>query len=182
MAVIEISFLSAELALAALWLLLRVTVWLRQRRVDWKREAALLLMYGNLAVLMRITFFPALCIDGRVQPLLLDLSKLLPPKINAVPIVRMPFYSDKTEMLLNHIGNIAIFIPSGFILPILYRRLNTFRKVLLTGAGLSLCIELLQLPFFERTSDIDDLILNTLGVAVGYWLYSQIENQRTKAR
>jgi len=39
------------------------------------------------------------------------------------------------------------------------------------GFGCSLCIELSQLPFSSRVSDIDDLILNTLGFALGYGIY-----------
>ena len=65
-------------------------------------------------------------------------------------------------------------IPSGIVLPILYRNLDSFRKVVLAGAGISLCIELLQLPFRVRASDIDDLILNTLGVIIGYGLYVSV--------
>ena len=41
---------------------------------------------------------------------------------------------------------------------------------------MSLTIEILQLPFADRTSDVDDLILNTLGVAIGYILYLTVRN------
>ena len=37
--------------------------------------------------------------------------------------------------------------------------------------GCSLLIEILQLPFFDRASDIDDLILNSVGFIVGYGIY-----------
>ncbi|MBE6994164.1 MAG: VanZ family protein [Ruminococcaceae bacterium] len=47
-----------------------------------------------------------------------------------------------------------------------------FWKVVSAGAFISLCTEILQLPFPSRASDIDDLILNTIGVAVGYGLYA----------
>ncbi len=42
---LEISFLAAELTFTIVWFLLRVVVWLRQGRINWKREAVLLLMY-----------------------------------------------------------------------------------------------------------------------------------------
>ena len=76
--------------------------------------------------------------------------------------------------LANVIGNFSMFIPSGAVLPIVYRKLDSFRKVAGAGILLSLCIELLQLPFFQRTTDIDDLILNTAGVMVGYGIYSLV--------
>ena len=50
---LEISFLAAELTFTIVWFLLRVVVWLRQGRINWKREAVLLLMYVNLAVIIR---------------------------------------------------------------------------------------------------------------------------------
>ena len=54
---VEIPFFSAELLFAALWLLSRILVWVRQKEIHWKREALLLLMYVNLAVVLRFTFF-----------------------------------------------------------------------------------------------------------------------------
>ena len=76
---------------------------------------------------------------------------------------------------------IILFVPSGIILPIVYKRLNTFWKVLLAGIGISLCIEIIQLPFSVRATDIDDLILNTIGVIVGYGIVTLIRClRRTK--
>ena len=46
--------------------------------------------------------------------------------------------------------------------------------------------ELLQLPFFDRATDIDDLILNTAGCAAGYLIYAAVRrilhSIRTKKR
>ncbi len=64
-----------------------------------------------------------------------------------------------------------LFVLTGILLPIVHKKLNTFPKVILAGALISLCIEIIQLPFFDRESDIDDIILNTLGVAAGYGIY-----------
>ena len=44
---IQIPFIPTELCFALLWLLLRVLVWVRQRKIDWKREAVLLLIAVN---------------------------------------------------------------------------------------------------------------------------------------
>ena len=59
-------------------------------------------------------------------------------------------------------------------MPIVYKRLDYFGKVIAAGAFISLCVELIQLPFADRVSDVDDLILNTLGVAIGYGIYKLI--------
>ncbi len=169
---IEISFPEAELAFTAVWLLLRLAVWLRQGEIRWKREAALLLMYINLAVIIRFVFFPKALVNGHVQPLVFDPGTALPLRVNLLPFVHLFDYESTRDIIWNVLGNACMFIPSGIVLPVLYRRLDSFGKVTAAGAFMSFCIEILQLPFASRASDIDDLILNTLGVAVGYGIYA----------
>lgn len=169
---IEISFLSAELAFAAVWLLLRVLVWLRQGKIDWKREALLLLMYLNLAVIIRFVFFPKTRVGGHVQPLFFDPAAVFPLRVNLVPFLHLFDYDSIRDIVWNVAGNAVMFLPSGIFLPLVYRRLDSFGKVLAAGAFLSLCIELLQLPFASRATDIDDVILNLLGIAAGYGIYA----------
>ena len=47
-------------------------------------------------------------------------------------------------------------------------RIPFIPRTVLAGGLISLGIEILQLPFCERTSDVNDLILNTSGVVIGY--------------
>ncbi len=175
---LRISFLTAELLFSALWLLLRAAVWLRQGRIDRKREAALLLMYVNLAVILRFVFFPAALADGQVPPLVFRLSSLFPLRVNPIPIVRLFQYRYQRDLLLNVLGNIALFVPTGMLLPLLYRRFGRFAKTAAAGFLLSLCIELLQLPFSARATDVDDLILNTAGTALGWCVFAAIRSLR----
>ncbi len=75
-------------------------------------------------------------------------------------------------------GNIILFIPLSFILPLYTKRFRKFGKVLLSGFLISLGIETLQfiISFFYgfsyRTTDVDDIILNCAGVVIGFILYS----------
>ena len=165
---IEIPFLLAEYLFALCWLLLRAAVWHRQKQIDWKRECMLLLMAVNLAVILRFVFFPMARVDGRVQPLLFDPARVWPFRLNPVPFVNLKLYTSKRNLLLNVLGNVAMFIPTGIILPLLYRKLDRLWKVVGVGALMSLGIEILQLPFFGRTTDADDLVQNTCGVLIGY--------------
>ena len=55
-------------------------------------------------------------------------------------------------------------------------------KVIAAGFFASFCIEILQLPFFDRASDIDDLILNTAGYVMGYGIYLLVRKIRKKNR
>ena len=175
---VEISFLFLEFIFASIWLVIRSVVWTKQKNIDRKREAVLLLMYINLAVIIRFTFFPMSKVDGQIQPLIFDIATAFPFRVNLVPLVNLFDYNSKRDLLVNVIGNVAMFIPSGIVLPIIYKRLDTFVKVLLAGGGISLCIEIIQLPFSVRATDIDDLILNTVGVIMGYGIYVLIRYVR----
>ena len=129
-------------------------------------------MYINLAVIFRFVLFPRDLIDGHIQPLVFDAAAVFPLRINLVPLIHLFDYDSVRDIIWNVIGNAAMFIPSGIVLPIVYAKLDRFSKVILSGALISLCTEILQLPFPARATDIDDLILNTLGVAVGYGIYA----------
>jgi glycopeptide antibiotics resistance protein len=87
-----------------------------------------------------------------------------------------------TYLFVDVLGNVAVFIPFGAALAVatLPRRRNGRRHHLwlwwlgVTGAGLllSLFIEIAQLAIPSRVTDVDDVILNTLGTAVGALLVS----------
>lgn len=175
---VEIPFWFLECVFASIWFVIRFVVWFKQKHIDWKREVILLLMYINLAVIIRFTFFPMAKVNGRVQPLIFDLATAFPFRVNLFPLVNLFDFDNKRDLLVNVIGNVAMFIPSGIVLPVIYKRLDTFVKVLLTGGGISLCIEIIQLPFSVRATDIDDLILNTVGVIMGYGIYALIRYLR----
>lgn len=172
---VEISFWMGELIFAFLWILARVIVWLKRGRIDWKREGMLLLMFVNLAVIIRFTFYPMELADGKIQPLPFDIARIIPIKTQLIPFAHLFEFETTAKMQLNIIGNIAMFIPSGIILPILYKKLDSFWKTVGAGALISLSIELIQLLFYTRTTDINDLILNTLGAALGYGIYAIVK-------
>ena len=76
----------------------------------------------------------------------------------------IPFSS---EGFATYILNIIMFMPLGFLLPLIWRRYREMGRTVLTGFCMSLSIELSQL-FCLRVTDIDDLTMNTLGTAVGF--------------
>lgn len=174
----EISFLAAELVFTALWLSVRVYIWAGQRRIDWKREAVLLLMYINLAVIIRFVLFPRDLVDGHIQPLVFDTAEAFPLRINLVPLVYLLDYDNVRDIIWNVAGNAVMFIPSGILLPLVYRQLNSVWKTAAAGFFISLCTEILQLPFPARATDIDDLILNMLGILIGYGIYVACKSLR----
>ena len=168
---IGISYSSVMVGITVLWILVRGMVCLRQKRFSLKRELQLLLVYICVVVVTRFTFFPFSKVDGQVQPLLFDASRIFPPRINLLPVVYLFDYPIFREALINFIGNTAMFIPLGIVWPSVFKKLDTHGKVIAAGVGYSLLIEIFQLPFFDRVSDIDDLLLNSLGFLMGYGIY-----------
>ena len=73
------------------------------------------------------------------------------------------------DSLFNIIGNIVMFLPFGFFAALLWREFG-WKRALALGLGITCGIECWQL-FVGRYFDIDDIILNTLGVLCGYLLW-----------
>ena len=66
--------------------------------------------------------------------------------------------------------NLILFISLEFFLPFLYKRYNRLANIVLAGFLISLSIELVQM-FDIGTTDINDLIANTLGTCLGFSIY-----------
>lgn len=175
---VEISYLQMVAGISVIWLVLRLICWVKARAFTWKRELQLLLVYICLVVVVRFTFCPFGKVDGKIQPLLFDAGRIFPLWLNFKPFVYWFDYPTMGEALLNLIGNTAMFIPLGIVWPSVYTQLDTHGKVIAAGFGVSLTIEILQLPFFDRATDIDDLILNTLGFVMGYGIFLLVKKLR----
>lgn len=172
---IEISFSAGMFYVMCAWILFRMTVYRKHKEMDWKYEGWQLFFLINLLVIVRFTFYPFSTVNGQVQPLIFDAATAWPFRMNLIPLVNLFDYDSKFDLLLNIIGNFALFIPTGIILPLIYKNINTLKRVVLTGAAISLAIEIIQLPFAVRASDVDDLILNTAGCLAGYGLYALVK-------
>lgn len=92
----------------------------------------------------------------------------------------IPFYTiyqfivdsniDFMKATINIIENIGIFIPMGIFLPIVCKNLNK-KTIIITIILVSLAFELTQYIFALGSSDIDDVILNSLGGIIGITIY-----------
>ena len=179
---IQISYVTMVIVISIIWLIARAVVWVKNKKINWLRELQLLLVYICIIVVVRFTFCPFGKVNGQIQPLLFDASRIFPPRINLIPFVHMVDYVIFKEAVINFVGNIAMFIPIGIIYPIVYKQLNTHAKVIAAGVGFSLCIEILQIPFFDRVTDIDDLLMNSAGYIIGYGIYLLVKAVSHKLR
>lgn len=75
-------------------------------------------------------------------------------------------------------GNICMFIPIGFFLPLLWKRFKNPFLTVIVCLLISFGIETIQL-ILPRGTDVDDIILNTSGGLIGYILYS-VQKSRLK--
>ena len=76
--------------------------------------------------------------------------------------------------VINLVGNVVMFIPLGFFLPLVFRKLRKWHKALLCAALIITAVETVQLLTLVGSCDVDDLILNLAGSTAGYILYKII--------
>lgn len=165
----EITYKGLLIFITVAWIVTRAICGIKNKKVDWKYEAKLLTVYICLVVIARIVYFPMRLVEGRIASLILDVDKIFPLWINLIPIVHL--FDVYDGWLINIIGNVTMFIPVGLAWPFCFKKLDTLGKTVLVGAGFPLFIEITQLPFYDRCSDVDDLILNTTGILIGALIY-----------
>jgi glycopeptide antibiotics resistance protein len=69
-------------------------------------------------------------------------------------------------------GNVALFLPLGFLLPLLAPWFDRWWRTVGAGFALSAAIELSQVAFpGVRRPDVNDVLMNTLGAAIGFLAY-----------
>lgn len=100
---------------------------------------------------------------GTLYDLLLYSLDIRASQINLIPFSHT---IDQTAYFLN----VVLFLPLGILAPLIWGQLRRFLPLAGIGFGFSLLIELSQL-LNNRSTDVDDLILNTLGALVGFGLY-----------
>ena len=84
----------------------------------------------------------------------------------AVSYTHLDVYKRQIDTILN----LVLFVPLGFFLPLLYKKYHHIKNVVLTGFLFSLSIEIIQM-FGWGATDINDLIINTVGACLGYLIY-----------
>lgn len=144
----------------------------RRRKVSGLSLAANSVMYAYLCGVLYFT----------LMPVIVSLPYCLSHPY--VPMNMQPFrdvimhYGDYERQI---ILNIIMTVPFGFLLPMCRRisgKKTGFLLCVLCTAALSLAIELLQPLICCRSSDITDLITNTVGGAVGYLLYLPFKRKK----
>jgi glycopeptide antibiotics resistance protein len=144
----------------------------RNQQTSITRELLLASLFLYLVFLAAVTVVP------------LPMSRFRTPSsedINLIPILHSAkcLTQKQTDVpesvrfcLENILGNIALFLPLGVILPLVSEKVSSIRRVLVLALVISLAIEVMQLLSRHfgsfRSVDIDDILLNTFGACLGY--------------
>lgn len=97
--------------------------------------------------------------------------------VRVVPIFSTVSFIEKSllwkryfSLTINILGNILMFVPFGF-LGLLHKKYQNFKTLFITFFSVLIIVETLQ--YFTRLGvfDVDDLILNTLGLYLGYFIF-----------
>lgn len=159
-------FIGIALPLIVIW---RIFRWKRRgfQLKEILHELGILMFFSVLVGLFSQTIIPkAGAVPAYSTGVNLELFRVVEETYKAIVYLGFwqPFY-------INFLGNIILFMPIGFLLPLLFRRMEFFILPVIVGLCISLFIEVMQIPQ-SRSSDVDDLWLNTLGALLGYICYS----------
>ena len=144
---------------------------MKRRKID----TALFLSYGAVMLWLlfhRLGYDPALPYWEQVTQ-----------QLNLIPFRTLRLFAGLLDSgvrshimmaVINLGGNIIMFIPLGFLLPKVFPKLSSLPRVLVATALIITLVEITQLFTLVGSCDIDDLILNVTGAAIGYWLHKLI--------
>ena len=152
--------------------LIIITAWVIHRILAARRAGSLHL--GREIVVNFFFIYACFVFSYTFFPMDIVLYGFDPNDANLIPLVQMIRflrYLENPFVIRNLLGNLVLLAPLGIFLPLLFHKSRKFTVVLATGFLVTLSIEVFQLMLRFRVFDIDDLIINTIGVALGYWVF-----------
>lgn len=157
--------LSLPLILIGRFIFHRITK-CRLRELNWFHEIGVILLFVVMAGIASQTLWSGYFGSG-YNWLLINLK----PFNKIGEIKDMLGRGILSYIITEVIGNAVFFVPVGFLLPLLWKKQEKFWVVLVTCISASVFIELVQLLIPQRATDIDDVILNTIGACIGFCIY-----------
>jgi glycopeptide antibiotics resistance protein len=76
-----------------------------------------------------------------------------------------------THAWINLLGNVLVFIPLGILLPLFLRKLRRLTRFFMASSAIILSVELVQLFTLRGICDVDDYLLNMVGMFAGFILF-----------
>ena len=162
-----------------LWIIIRGVILLFRRKKGDKlnlyKEIITNLFVIYLFILIGVTIFPLRI--GSTIPYLSNMSILERYNINLIPFVDYKNNISVKGVIRNVGGNLILLSPFIFYLCIKFEKLRSIKLCMLTSFLISLSIELIQLFMnilslsYGRSVHTEDLILNTLGGIIAWYIF-----------
>ena len=78
----------------------------------------------------------------------------------------------------NLVGNILLLIPLGIFLPLIFFKISNFKSIIRDSFLISFTPELIQLFTVLGSFDVDDILLNISGAALGFGILLLLKETR----
>lgn len=150
-----------EMTAAAVFIVPLICIYSRCIFHNLKKTCAYTVFAFYLVAVLALVGFP------NITDMKVDIS------INLIPFVDM--VSDFKNTCLN----VLLFIPLGVFLPVLWDKYRNIKNTIIFGFCMTIIIEIMQI-FTFRTTDINDIIANTLGTIAGYFMAKKLTKNFTK--
>jgi glycopeptide antibiotics resistance protein len=148
-----------------------------------KRLLPSILLFAYGAILVKVMVLKDVPMI-RMGPVMLNFGGTQVGDPNYIPFKTiLPYLLGEYGFLigaLNIIGNIAFLVPIGFLLPFVLAQID-WKKLLVLAILSGMLIELTQVVLHIGIFDIDDVILNGLGVMFGFWMYGWFQKIMTSS-
>ncbi|MCZ0701929.1 glycopeptide antibiotics resistance protein [Natronobacillus azotifigens] len=151
-------------------------------KVSWHREIVMSIFVAYIIGLLSQTILPMWqfgidSLTGEIYFFVTFENSLA--SINLIPFNTLYEYffsfnetvsSWESVSMLNIAANLLLFLPFGFLLPVLWEEMRSVKRLLIVGVVFVLAIEFIQY-FIGRSADIDDVILNSISIVFGYLIF-----------
>lgn len=106
-----------------------------------------------------------------------NIVRLLPIYSTYIFVEQKLLTNDYKMLVVNLIGNIIMFVPFGFLGWIIPKFKN-LKTLLFSFLSVLILVEALQ--YFTRLGvfDLDDLLLNSFGLCIGFWLSKKLDSEK----
>lgn len=143
----------------------------RRASGSWHRPVAIALASAHLGGVLGVTLFP-LPLAG-LEPFAVPYDNV---QLQPLETIELLLRGSQSARQLG--GNLLLLAPMGLLVPIAWRAARPAWRTIAWGVAVSVAIEVLQFSFgvlsgeFYRVVDVDDVLLNVAGVALGRLLFA----------
>ncbi|MEC2056137.1 VanZ family protein [Peribacillus psychrosaccharolyticus] len=89
------------------------------------------------------------------------------------------FSIETIKLWIFALGNLLAFVPFGILVPMVFKKMNSFIRFIFLFVIFIFCMEILQMVTYLGSFDATDIMVNTMGAAIGFCSYKISERMKT---